>query len=788
MSRCSETDAAASAAMLSAAAMIAHQVGGKATRDALFLSNFDVTSLPLMLIGASFFSIVVVLAASRAMPALTPAKLVPRAFAVSGLLLLGEWGLVHQSPRAGAVVVYLHMAGIGAVLISGFWSMVNERFDPRTAKKRIGRIAGGATLGGLAGGLLAERVGATFSVATMLPMMAALHLFCAWAVRGLRPLQDVAGPPAGKPAGQPPEKKDSSGDSAPARGRSVFHILREAPYLRNLAVLVLLATVSGAGIDYVFKAQAAATFGGGESLMRFFAVFYSAASLLTFFIQTSLSRRALEKLGLAKTVGTLPFIVAAGGVGALIAPGLGSAGIARGAESVVRSSLFRSGYEILYTPIPAQEKRATKTMVDVGFDRLGDALGGGLIRLMLLLGPAVAHSAILVLSIVLAFLGLLVASRLNRGYIVSLEKNLLNRKVELDISEAEDSTTRSTILQTLGALHLSGDLPALPSSQPLPSEKTQRRDLLIHKSESDVPSLGLSRDMASKKQGKAAPTPQDPVVERIAAFRSADADRVRKALRAEELLDPLLFSHVIPLLAWDEVSDDALLALRRAAPHMTGQLVDALLDPGQEFAIRRRIPKVLSVTASQRVADGLLLGLADKRFEVRFQCGCALASVRDRNPEIRIDPEPVFEAVKREVTVGKKVWGSHRLLDPEDGLEDSPFIDDFLRDRANRSLEHVFTILSLVLPKEPLQIAFRGLHTTDEHLRGTALEYLESILPPPIRERLWPFLEDRRKKKRETRSREEILATLMRSHQSIELNLTELRKKFGDSQQPSGLK
>ncbi|MCZ6489457.1 MAG: hypothetical protein O7A06_02870, partial [Acidobacteria bacterium] len=622
----------------------------------------------------------------------------------------------------------------------------------------------------------------------MLPMMAALHLFCAWAVLKLRPLQAVAGPPAGKLAGKPTAgKKDSSGDSAPEPGRSVFQILSQAPYLRNLAVLVLLATVSGAGIDYVFKAQAAAKFEGGESLIRFFAVFYSAASLLTFFIQTSLSRRALEKLGLAKTVGTLPLIVAAGGVGALLAPGLLSAGIARGAESVVRSSLFRSGYEILYTPIPAQEKRATKTMVDVGFDRLGDALGGGLIRLMLLLGPAVAHSAILTLSIVLAFLGLLVASRLNRGYIASLEKNLLNRAVELDISDVQDSTTRSTILQTLGALHLSSD-PLVPLSlQRASGEQSQRKNLLVQKSASELPSPGMPRDVPQGKQPTVAPGSQDPILERIAAFRSGNPGRVREALRAEEISDPLLFPHVIPLLAWNEVSGDALLALRQAASHMTGQLVDALLDPGQEFAIRRRIPKVLSFTASQRAADGLLLGLADKRFEVRFQCGCALASIRDRNPEIHIDPEPVFEAVQREVTVGKKVWGTHRLLDPEEGLADSPFIDDFLRDRANRSLEHVFTMLSLVLPKEPLQIAFRGLHTTDEHLRGTALEYLESILPPPIRERLWPFLEDRRKKKREARSREEILATLMRSHQSIELNLTEIRKQFENSRKSSGI-
>ena len=51
---------------------------------------------------------------------------------------------------------------------------------------------------------------------------------------------------------------------------------------------------------------------------------------------------------------------------------------------------------------------------------------------------------------------------------------------------------------------------------------------------------------------------------------------------------------------------------------------------------------------------------------------------------------------------------------------------------------------------------------------------------------VWPFLEDRRQKKREARSREDILATLMRSRQSIELNLTEIRKQFENNQKPGG--
>ena len=55
-------------------------------------------------------------------------------------------------------------------------------------------------------------------------------------------------------------------------------------------------------------------------------------------------------------------------------------------------------------------------------------------------------------------------------------------------------------------------------------------------------------------------------------------------------------------------------------------------------------------------------------------------------------------------------------------------MDEFVKDRAGQSLAHVFTLLSLVLPTEPLQIAFRGLHTDDQNLQGTALEYLEGML------------------------------------------------------------
>jgi hypothetical protein len=89
----------------------------------------------------------------------------------------------------------------------------------------------------------------------------------------------------------------------------------------------------------------------------------------------------------------------------------------------------------------------------------------------------------------------------------------------------------------------------------------------------------------------------------------------------------------------------------------------------------------------------------------------------------------------------------------------------------------VFTLLALTQPPEPVHIAYRGLLTGDESLRGTALEYLEVTLPPLVRARLWPFLEDRRPAHRASRQRDEILDDLLRSHASIRLNLEELRRR-----------
>ena len=52
--------------------------------------------------------------------------------------------------------------------------------------------------------------------------------------------------------------------------------------------------------------------------------------------------------------------------------------------------------------------------------------------------------------------------------------------------------------------------------------------------------------------------------------------------------------HVLPLLAWDPVAEDAARALRKVVEQHVGELTDALIDPNQPFAVRRRLARVFS--------------------------------------------------------------------------------------------------------------------------------------------------------------------------------------------------
>ena len=94
----------------------------------------------------------------------------------------------------------------------------------------------------------------------------------------------------------------------------------------------------------------------------------------------------VRRLGLGRTISTLPAGVGRMGALALLYGSFPVFVAVRGIESVLRGSFFRSAYELIFVPMAPAEKHRTKTFLDVTCDRIGDAVGAGVVQVLLLVG------------------------------------------------------------------------------------------------------------------------------------------------------------------------------------------------------------------------------------------------------------------------------------------------------------------------------------------------------------------------------------------------------------------
>ncbi len=415
----------------------------------------------------------------------------------------------------------------------------------------------------------------------------------------------------------------------------------------------------------------------GDDLVRFFGLFYAGTGLAAFLLQATLGRFVLRRLGLGGAVASHAAAVGAACLLGFVVPGPWRGILSRGLDVSVRGSVFRAGYELFYTPLPESTKRAAKSVIDVAADCFGKGAGAALILMFTMLTPRYATSAVNVAGVLAAGAELFIARRLRPGYVTALEGGLMRQGGDLERA-AQFSMSNFTVAQSMAGFDRASVLRALEQA-------------------------------ADSKQ--AVPL-DDPVVAAIADLRSGDLTRIRSVLRAPPR-DPLLIGALIPLLAEKAILRQVVAALTAFGSRGAGQLVDALLDPATPDTVRRRLPLALKTCASPLARDGLVQALAAPGLEVRMRSARALLALTEAHPDLVMPPQAALRAVERELA----------------GSDD----DGDLRD-------HVFNLLGLALEREPVRITAMAFDTSDEYLRGTALEYLETVLPPSIFAALAPRL------------------------------------------------
>jgi hypothetical protein len=321
--------------------------------------------------------------------------------------------------------------------------------------------------------------------------------------------------------------------------------------------------------------------------------------------------------------------------------------------------------------------------------------------------------------------------RLNRGYINQLARSLRKGVVRIQEEDIVDATTHE-ILAELSAY----------------SEREFLQSKIAAMAHADGEREDSDEDIAVTEEASQ-------LALAVSDLTSGDSSRIRRAL-GNPAMDVNLANYIIPLLANNDVTQDVRTELRWLVTRIPGQLTDALLDPDMPLLVRQRLPGVLEASHSPRSIDGLLLGVVDEAFNVRYSCARVLMRMRQRNPQLEIPRQQVYDAISGELKVSPEEWEGRDMELKMDYATD----EEDVNPQFNRGLEHVFTLLALTLDPDAVHLSMQAAFSKDLNLRGTALEYLENVLPAYLYNELLEHLGEDRQSGKSTRTLSDIVSEL----------------------------
>jgi AAA family ATP:ADP antiporter len=376
----------------------------------------------------------------------------------------------------GLFYVWVNCFGIIASVQA--WNFANSLFDTRQAKRLFGLIGSGASLGAIAGGLLARvlvrRVGGTVN---MMLVLAALILTAALIVL----IAKVAIP------------RQGSAKRVRPVGRPLSATLREiaaSPYLRLIATMVFLVAVATQWTAFQLSLVADSRFeGNADALTRFFGTFNVVLGVISFVVQFLVTGPALRRFGLTATILMLPLALGFGDVLILIAPAFLSVLLTNGIDQGLRFSVDKATYELLYLPIPPAQRAQFKNTIDIVVNRVADAIGAVFLGVatrgfFMLPGMGLGLRGTAAVNLVLIGAWTAVAWRLRVEYVRTIQDSIHRHR--LDTERTSTATLDRSAAEALSA-RLSATDPGdvkyalgLLEMQQTQSWHPALRDLLLH--------------------------------------------------------------------------------------------------------------------------------------------------------------------------------------------------------------------------------------------------------------------------------------------------------------------
>jgi AAA family ATP:ADP antiporter len=286
---------------------------------------------------------------------------------VAATLLMFAAGMA-TSPQdpwlARGFYVWYSVSNLFAISVA--WSVLVDVFAIGQAKRLFALMAAGASLGGLCGPLLADRLVTPLGHAGLLALSALFLVASAIAASRVQRWRDLHPLPADADA---PRQRPLGGN--PFAG--ALDVLR-SPYLMGIALFVLLlATIN----TFLYLRQAelvAEMFPDAARQTQVFARIDFAVQALSLLAQLFITGRLAQRLGVRVLLAGIPLLMATGFLWLALAPTFAVFVVVMVARRAGEYAFVRPGREMLYTVVAPAQKYKAKSFNDTVVYRGGDAV------------------------------------------------------------------------------------------------------------------------------------------------------------------------------------------------------------------------------------------------------------------------------------------------------------------------------------------------------------------------------------------------------------------------------
>ena len=652
-------------------AMTSYNIVKPLTRSQ-FIATLGSDNLPYVLFVAGMLIGVVMHLYTSAIRRLPPRHVIPvTQAAIIGLLVL-FWGLLQTGAGWVPVAFYFFGLILGILLISQFWTLANDIFDARQAKRLFGFIGGGASLGGALGAAITAFVVEEVGSEQLVLVSAATLAGCTGIVLLLLRRHPI-------------EHTGFDAAEAGVGGREALRLLSESRPLQVLALTVACAAAGAAVVDQQLNmaAEAMRGDGGGDSIAALLAEVTAYLSIGGFVVQVALISRIHRSAGIGVALLLLPIGFSASAGLILVTGTLWAVAGARVLGSTLRYTLDKTTREVLFVPLSAELRHRVKPFIDVTMDRFAKAVTA--VLLLALIQPwglGLDWRQLSWASLAIVGLWIAVAIRARREYLRSFRASIDARTITPDavMTRAGEAATVETLVEELSNPDAAAVLYAIEMLEALDKPHLVTPLLLRH--ESGPVRVRALRALASGRSRVA--HRWKGVVERMT--RDDDVD-VRAA--ALEALASLSHRDAAAAMA-DHLADPE--------PRVAVAAAAALARSGHE-------PDVgLAAATLQRLVDDA----RDTGAEGRREAARALAKIEDRRFRTLLATllhdhrtDVVLEAIR-----------SARALGASDGL----FLPGLLSSLGHRNLKHAARETLVAYGEESIPALRYALENPHEHV------------------------------------------------------------------------